>query len=102
MQKPVKALRLILCTVEGNETKTLLDDALFYCPTYQAGDIIHLLHPSCQPAQVSEDHQYVVRNVKHIITVGEADVNSSRHVLLVEMVEVFATERDELGTLPII
>lgn len=93
MQTSVKALQLILFTVEDNKTRTLLDDLVFYHPTYQVGDTIHLLHQTPEPG---EDHQYVVCDVRHTITVGEAGTHSTNHVLLVEVVELIAKERDDL------
>lgn len=99
MPIPVKALQLILFTVENNKIKTLLDDLVSYHPVYRAGDIIHLL-PFHQTPEPGEDQQYVVCDVRHTITVGETGTQSTNHLLLVEVAQLIAKERDDLGTPP--
>lgn len=99
METPAKALQLILFNIEDKTAKVLLRDSLAFHPDYRVGDIIHLLHqdPQTMTPSASEDHQYVVGSVRRTITISESTTGSSTYALLVEVVELEAAERDDLG-----
>ncbi len=96
METSAKSLQLILFTVENGKSRTLLDDALDHYPGYRVGDVIHLLHPKLPPGLTSADHQYVVRSVKHVISVDEGAPCSPAYILLVGVASLSVPERDEL------
>lgn len=96
MQTPGKALQLILFTVEDKKSRTLLEDSLGFHPQYQVGDVIHILQPASTGARPEHDHQYVVR--QHIITHTQAGSNPHTYILLVEVVELVAPQREELDS----
>ena len=89
-----KALQLIITTVEGTSSRTLLSDSLTFHPSYQVGDVIHLLHQPDQVRTLADDHQYVIRHIKHVILKGENDGDSSTYVLLVEVVKLTNFEQE--------
>ena len=97
MQTPIKALQLILFTIEDKKSRTLLEDSLGFHPDYRVGDVIHILQPVTQGVALGTDQQYVVRRVKHIVNRTEASLDSATYVLLVEVVELAALEREDLG-----
>lgn len=95
METPGKPLHLILYMVEGNKSRTVVDDTLGYQPDYRVGDVIHFLQPTNRYQVSGDDHQYIVRRIKHIVHVGEANANAPTYSLLVEVVELLPPERDE-------
>ncbi|QMW00344.1 hypothetical protein [Spirosoma foliorum] len=93
METSAKALQLILFTDEG----TLLEDSLSYHPDYRVGDIIHLFRPSDSPVASSNDHQYVITSVKHVISTSAAFTDGRCFFLLVGVVKLVDQQRDELS-----
>ena len=100
MQTPIKALQVILFTIEDNKIKTLFEDSLGFHPGYQAGDVIHILQPANQAVVPGNDHQYVVRRVKQLISRTEVSPDSATYILLVEVVKPTALEQEGLGVQP--
>src|SRR4051812_43569466 len=98
MQTPGKALQLILFTVEDKKSRTILDDSLGFHPHYQVGDVIHILQPASTGARPENDHQYVVRQIKHIITRTQSGSDPHTYILLVEVVELVTPQREELDS----
>lgn len=98
MQTPGKALQLILFTVEDNKSRTLLEDSLSFQPNYQVGDVIHILQPAITGARSDYDQQYVVRQIKHIITGTQAGYDHCTYIVLVEVVKLVAPQHEERGS----
>ncbi|GAB3796488.1 hypothetical protein GCM10028819_14180 [Spirosoma humi] len=96
MQTPGKTLQLILFTVEDKKSRTLLEDSLSFQPNYQIGDVIHLLRPESLGTQPDVDHQYVVRQTKHIITGAQAGYDHCTYIVLVEVAELVASQQEKL------
>lgn len=98
MQTPGKTLQLILFTIEDKKSRTLLEDSLSFQPNYQVGDVIHIFHPAITGARSEYDQQYVVRQIKHIITGTQAGYDHCTYIVLVEVVKLVALQHEDLDS----